>query len=64
MKFDKVVITLSNVDDEFGNVKLDFFPPLPEDQEEIEDQPCLTLLDAMLDAINADEGEEVQEYLQ
>lgn len=63
MKFDRVTIHISNVDDEFANVKVEFSPPLPEDSEDIEDQPCLTLLDAMLDSIGAEE-QEVQEWLQ
>lgn len=64
MKFDRVTIHISNVDDEFANVKVEFSPPLPEDSEDIEDQPCLTLLDAMLDSIGAEEQEVTQEWLQ
>lgn len=63
MKFERVTIHITNVDDEFANVKVEFSPPLPEDSEDIEDQPCLTLLDAMLDSIGAGE-QEVQEWLQ
>lgn len=63
MKFERVTIHITNVDDEFANVKVEFSPPLPEDSEDIEDQPCLTLLDAMLDSIGAEE-QEVQEWLQ
>ena len=64
MKFERVTIHISNVDDEFANVKVEFSPPLPEDSEDIEDQPCLTLLDAMLDSIGAEEQEVTQEWLQ
>ena len=62
MKFDKVTITLTNVDDDFASVKVDFDPPMPEDEEEIEDQPLLALLDSMLEAI--DEGGDEGFYLQ
>lgn len=64
MKFDRVTIHISNVDDEFANVKVEFSPPLPDDPEEIEDQPCLVLLDAMLESIGAEEQEPTQEWLQ
>lgn len=64
MKFERVTIHITNVDDDFANVKVEFSPPLPEDAEDIEDQPCLTLLDAMLEAIGAEEQEVTQEYLQ
>jgi len=64
MKFDRVTIHITNVDDEFANVKVEFSPPLPEDSEDIEDQPCLTLLDAMLDSIGAEEQEATQEWMQ
>jgi len=63
MKFERVLIHITNVDDEFANVKVEFDPPLPDDPEDIEDQPCLTLLDAMLESIGAEE-QEVQEWLQ
>jgi hypothetical protein len=56
MKFDKVTITLTNVDDEFASVKVDFFPPLPDDEDSIEEQPLLALLDSMLESID-EEGE-------
>ncbi len=64
MKFERVTIHITNVDDEFADVKVEFSPPLPEDSEDIEDQPCLTLLDAMLDSIGAGEEEATKEYLQ
>lgn len=64
MKFDRVTIHITNVDDEFANVKVEFDPPLPENPEEIEDQPCLVLLDAMLESIGAEEQEPTQEWLQ
>ena len=64
MKFERVTIHITNVDDEFANVKVEFSPPLPDDPEEIEDQPCLTLLDAMLESIGAEEQEVTQEWLQ
>lgn len=64
MKFDRVTIHISNVDDEFANVKVEFDPSLPDNPEDIEDQPCLTLLDAMLDSIGAGEEEATKEYLQ
>ena len=64
MKFERVTVHISNVDDEFANVKVEFDPPLPDNPEEIEDQPCLVLLDAMLDSIGAEEQEVTQEYLQ
>lgn len=54
MKFDKVTITLTNVDDEFASVKVDFLPPLPDDEGDIEEQPLLALLDSMLEAIDKD----------
>jgi|LakMenEpi03Aug12_release.lakeMendotaPanAssembly.Ray.scaffolds.fasta_scaffold2503752_2 hypothetical protein len=63
MKFERVLIHITNVDDEFANVKVEFDPPLPDDPEDIEEQPCLTLLDAMLESIGAEE-QEVQEWLQ
>ena len=62
MKFDKVTITLTNVDDDFASVKVDFDPPMPEDEETIEEQPLLALLDSMLEAI--DEGDSGEMYLQ
>jgi len=64
MKFERVTIHITNVDDEFADVKVEFSPPLPEDSEDIEDQPCLTLLDAMLDSIGVEEQEVTQEWLQ
>lgn len=64
MKFERVTIHITNVDDEFANVKVEFDPPLPEDAEDIEDQPCLALLDAMLEAIGAEDQEVTQEWLQ
>ena len=62
MKFDKVTITLTNVDDEFASVKVDFDPPLPDDEDSIEEQPLLALLDSMLESI--DEGEDGEMFLQ
>lgn len=63
MKFNSVTITLVNVDEESANVKIDFDPPLPDDEDTIEEQPILTLLDAMLEAI--EDTEDSQEtYLQ
>ena len=63
MKFNSVTVTLVNVDDESANVKIDFDPPLPDDEDDIEEQPILTLLDAMLEAI--EDTEDSQEtYLQ
>jgi hypothetical protein len=69
MKFNQITIVLSPVDDESGSVKVHFDPPLPDNEEEIdEDQPVLALLDTMLASIQDEydktgEGGEV-EYLQ
>ena len=62
MKFDKVTITLTNVDDEFASVKVDFDPPLPDDEDSIEEQPLLALLDSMLESIS--DGEDGEMFLQ
>jgi hypothetical protein len=62
MKFDKVTITLTNVDDDFASVKVDFEPPMPEDEDDIEEQPLLALLDSMLESI--DEGDSGEILLQ
>jgi len=63
MKFNSVTITLINVDDDFANIKVVFDPPLPDDEEDIEDQPILTLLDTMLESIeDTSDGQET--YLQ
>jgi hypothetical protein len=63
MKFNSVTVTLVNVDDESANVKIDFDPPLPDDEDTIEEQPILTLLDAMLEAIE-DTEDSKETYLQ
>ena len=63
MKFNTVTITLTNVDDEFASVKVVFDPPLPEDEDSIEEQPLLALLDSMLESIDED-GEGGEIYLQ
>ena len=63
MKFDSVSIILSNVDDYFASVKVLFDPPLPDDENDIEEQPLLAILDAMLESIGEDGDPEI-EYLQ
>lgn len=63
MKFNSVIITLINVDDDFANIKVVFDPPLPEDEDEIENQPILTLLDTMLERIK-DTEDSRETYLQ
>lgn len=63
MKFNSVTVTLVNIDAESANVKVDFDPPLPDNEDDIDEQPILTLLDAMLEAI--EDTEDSQEtYLQ
>ena len=62
MKFDSVNIILTNIEDDFASVKVVFDPPLPDDEEDIEEQPLLALLDAMLESI--DEGDDGEMLLQ
>lgn len=51
MKFERVSIHITNHDEDNATVKLEFFPPLPEDENDIEEQPCLTVLDMLLDKL-------------
>ncbi len=62
MKFDRVAIILTNVDDDFASVKVVFDPPFPDNEGDIEEQPLLTLLDTILESI--DEGEYGRSSLQ
>lgn len=62
MKFDSVNIILSNVDDDFASVKVVFDPPLPEDKNDIEKQPLLAILDAMLESIGEDGDPELSTF--
>jgi hypothetical protein len=51
MKFERVSIHITNHDENNATVKLEFFPPLPEDENDIEEQPCLNVLDILLDTL-------------
>jgi hypothetical protein len=63
MKFNSVSIVLTNVTDEDVAINVVFDPPLPEDENDIEDQPCLNMLEIMLDAVeDIEDGPE--QYLQ
>jgi hypothetical protein len=63
MKFNSVSIVLTNVTDEDVAINVVFDPPLPEDENDIEDQPCLNMLEMMLDAVeDIEDGPE--QYLQ
>lgn len=63
MKFNSVSIVLTNVTDEDVAINVVFDPPLPEDENDIEDQPCLNMLEMMLDAVeDVEDGPE--QYLQ
>ena len=63
MKFNSVSIVLTNVSDEDVAINVVFDPPLPEDENDIEDQPCLNMLEIMLDAVeDIEDGPE--QYLQ
>ena len=63
MKFNSVTITLTNVDDDFASIKVVFDPPLPDDEDTIEEQPLLAILDSMLESIDED-GESGEIFLQ
>jgi hypothetical protein len=63
MKFNSISIVLTNVSDEDVAINVVFDPPLPADENDIEDQPCLNMLEIMLDAVeDIEDGPE--QYLQ
>ena len=64
MKFNKVSIHISNVDEDNAKVWIEFDPALPADAEDVEDQPALTLLETMLDAIREEHDESSEVTLQ
>ena len=64
MKFNKVSIHISNVDEDNAKVWIEFDPALPADAEDVEDQPALTLLETMLDAIREEHDESSEVMLQ
>lgn len=65
MKFERVSIIITNHDEDNATVKLEFFPPLPEDVNDIEEQPCLDVLNILLDTLpELGEADPQVEYLQ
>ena len=43
IKIDKVVFTITNIDDENAGVHVETFPPLPDNIEEMEETPAYEL---------------------
>jgi hypothetical protein len=58
MKIDRVIITIENIDDERASVKLTT-EPAPENNEDIEDTPAVTLGSMVWDVVQQflEEGE-------
>lgn len=63
MKFNTISITLSNVDEDSASVKLLFDPPLPDNEEELEEQPCLVLLDNILELLGEEDTSPIAEFV-
>lgn len=57
MKFEEVRIVIRNVDEFNASVKVEFSPALPDNEEDIEEQPCLVILEEMLEVLRDEEGE-------
>ena len=66
MKFDYVKIVITNEDEYNAKVKVEFSPALPDNEDEIEEQPCLVILNDMLDVllVDGDSFDAKPEYIQ
>lgn len=62
MKFNSVSIIIKNVSDEDASINIVFDPPLPENEEDVEEQPCLVILEAMLDSVEDIDDSGVKEH--